>query len=221
MKVVAFIPIKLKNIRLPGKNIKKFDDGTPLIYFVQKTLIELKNQRVIDEVYVYCSDESICEFILDGVQFLKRPSYLDGQGIIGPKIYKEFVNAVDSDIYVLAHATSPFVKVSTVKKCIQEVVSDGYDSSFCGKKIQNFLWQNKKPINFDLSRPLLTQDLIPVYCESSTPYVFTKECFSQHGSRTGINPYICECNDIEAVDIDYPEDFEFANMLYMNYLKGK
>ena len=28
MKTVAFVPIKLNNERLPGKNLKKFSDGT-------------------------------------------------------------------------------------------------------------------------------------------------------------------------------------------------
>ena len=32
MKTVAFVPIKLNNQRTPGKNIKKFDDGSSLNY---------------------------------------------------------------------------------------------------------------------------------------------------------------------------------------------
>lgn len=31
MKTVAFVPIKLNNQRTPGKNTKKFDDGSALI----------------------------------------------------------------------------------------------------------------------------------------------------------------------------------------------
>ena len=36
MKVVVMIPIKLNNERVPGKNLKCFSDGTPLINFIQK-----------------------------------------------------------------------------------------------------------------------------------------------------------------------------------------
>ena len=36
MKVVAMIPIKLNNERVPGKNIKKFSDGTPLMSLIQR-----------------------------------------------------------------------------------------------------------------------------------------------------------------------------------------
>ena len=77
MKTVAFIPIKLNNERTPGKNTKKFKDGTPLVYFVQKALMELKEKGCIDEIYVFCSNEAIQPFLLDGVQLLKRPEILD------------------------------------------------------------------------------------------------------------------------------------------------
>ena len=34
MKVTAFVPIKMNNERVPGKNTKCFDDGTTLITFL-------------------------------------------------------------------------------------------------------------------------------------------------------------------------------------------
>ena len=52
MKVVAFIPIKLNNERTPGKNIKRFSDGTPLMHFVQSSLLALKEEKIIKELNV-------------------------------------------------------------------------------------------------------------------------------------------------------------------------
>ena len=78
MKTVAFIPIKLNNERTPGKNIKPFEDGTPLINFVQNSLLMLKKNGQIDEIYVYCSDEAIIPYMPQGLTFLKRPRWLDG-----------------------------------------------------------------------------------------------------------------------------------------------
>lgn len=49
MKVVSFTPIKMNNERIPGKNTKMFDDGTPLIHFILRTLLLCKE---IDESYV-------------------------------------------------------------------------------------------------------------------------------------------------------------------------
>ena len=39
MKTVAVVPIKMNNVRTPGKNTKPFSDGTPLIHLIQKKLL--------------------------------------------------------------------------------------------------------------------------------------------------------------------------------------
>jgi CMP-N-acetylneuraminic acid synthetase len=44
--------------------------------------------------------------------------------------------------------------------------------------------------------------------------VFTKETFQKYDRRVGVNPYIHEVDNIEAVDIDNPIDFEIANAIY-------
>lgn len=220
MKSVAFIPIKLNNERTPGKNIKLFSDGTPLMHFVQASLLRLKGKKVLDEVYCFCSDEAVKPYLLEGVTFLCRPKELDQKETKGRQIYENFVEMVDSDIYVLAHATSPFVTTAHIEECIKKVRSGTYDSAFCGQKHQAFFWKNNSPLNFDLSNPLRTQDMEPLYTEVTTPYVFTKETFQKYHARTGINPYICECSGMECIDIDYPEDFEMADALYTYYLKG-
>lgn len=163
MKVVAFVPIKLNNERLPGKNTKEFSDGTPLVHLIQKTLLKVKESCQLDEIFIFCSDDAICEYILDGVTFLKRPPHLDDKKMQGTEIYQTFVNQVEADVYVLAHATSPFVKEENISECIQKVVSGEHDSAFCAKKIQNFLWENNKPLNFELGNPPRTQDMNPIY----------------------------------------------------------
>ena len=70
MKTTAFIPIKLNNERTPGKNIKPFSDGTPLCHLIQRTLLQVPE---IERIVVYCSDERIRDYLLPGVEFMKRP----------------------------------------------------------------------------------------------------------------------------------------------------
>jgi len=114
MKIVAFIPIKLNNERLPGKNTMMFDDGTPLIHLIQKTLLQLKSNNLVDDVYVYCSSDYIIPYLLPDVIYQKRSIVLDDNLTLGKEIYTSFANEVDSDIYILAHATSPFVSEATI-----------------------------------------------------------------------------------------------------------
>jgi CMP-N-acetylneuraminic acid synthetase len=218
-KTVAFFPIKLNNERTPGKNTKKFMDGTPLMTIIQRKLLQLKKDGILDEVYCFCSDESVCNYLLDGIEYKKRDKCLDIPETKGTDIYDAFVNEIEADVYVLCHATSPFVTVEHMKECIEKVKNEGYDSAFCAKKIQNFLWQNGKPMNFILNDPPRTQDMDPIYMELSTPYIFTRDTWNKFHSRSGMKPYICEAGEIEAIDIDYPEDFDLADIVYTYCLK--
>ena len=88
-------------------------------------------------------------------------------------------------------------------------------------RVQDFLWQDGRPLNFEPNSVKRTQDLPKIYKESVGCYVFTKELFLSSGRRVGIQPYICEVDAFEAVDIDYAEDFEIANAIYMNILKHR
>lgn len=216
MKTVALIPIKLGSKRVPQKNIKLFFDGTPLMHFIQKACIEAKN---IDEVYIYCSDDVVKEYVLSGVKYLKRPKYLDGDNINANDIIREFMKMVEADIYVNAHTTSPFAKSETIEECVEKVASGEYDSAFCAEALRTFMWENGIPINFDPDHFPRTQDLPLIYSETSIAYVFTKDSFLKHNRRLGSNPYIKEVDKIEAMDIDYPEDFEICNVIYKEMLK--
>ena len=218
MKTVALIPIKLSSKRLPMKNIKPFYDGTPLMEFIQRACLQ---SNMIDEVYIYCSDENIQKYILSGVKYLKRPQYLDSDTVNANDFIREFMKEVDADIYVNAHTTSPFAKTETINDCIEKVKSGEYDSAFCAECIKTFLWQDNKPINFDVNKFPRTQDLPNIYGETSIAYVFTKETFLKYNRRVGVKPFIKNVNKIEAIDIDYPEDFEIANAIYKGVLKNE
>ena len=74
MKTVAFVPIKLNSQRLPHKNILPIA-GHPLCWHLCNTLVQAKG---IDEVYVYCSDEAVKQYLPDGVVFKQRDKALDG-----------------------------------------------------------------------------------------------------------------------------------------------
>ncbi|MDO5292212.1 MAG: acylneuraminate cytidylyltransferase [bacterium] len=211
-KIVAIIPIKLNNARLPGKNTKILG-GRPLISYV---LSYLKKVDEIDEIYVYCSDTSIEDYLEDGIHFLKRPAYLDEPTSNFTQIFESFSRKVDADIYVYAHATAPYIKSSTIKRCIHNVTDKGFDSSFTAEKIQDFIWKDGRPLNFDAANVPRSQDIAPIYRETSGVYVFSKQVFERYHRRIGALPCPVEVTKKEQTDINYPEDFETAQ-LYFNY----
>ena len=213
MRTVAFVPIKLNNERLPGKNLKRFSDGTPLIRVILDKLVLLKGD-CIDEIYCYCSNEEIVSYLPESVTWLQRPKFLDDKFCKGRAIYEEFVKTITANVYVLCHATAPFTTIDHIKECIEAVQSGKYKSAFAGQKHQTFIWKDGKPFNFDLSNPPRTQDIECFYTENPSPYVFTKESFEENHARSNINPYIVECSAIECVDIDDSDDFELADAVW-------
>ncbi|MCM1174209.1 MAG: acylneuraminate cytidylyltransferase family protein [Blautia sp.] len=215
-KVVAFIPIKLNNQRLPGKNLMELD-GRPLCDYIFQTINQMDS---IMGKYVYCSDEKIKGYIPSGLSFLKRDAYLDGFQVKGLEIIDYFVKDVDADIYVLTHVTQPFTKAESIQMALDKVLYEGYDSAFSCICIQDYCWYQGSPFNYDMKNIVTTQNLEPIYMETGAFFIFRKEVFTQLHQRIGKNPYMAVIDRFEAVDIDTEEDFEFAKVV-AKYLKKK
>ena len=213
MKTVAIVPMKLNNRRLPQKNTKCFTNGKPLCYYILSTLLKVDG---IDEVYVYCSNPDIKEFIPDRVKYLERSESLDQDTTKMNEVLQCFAKDIEADIYVMTHTTAPFISSESIKKGLDAVKSGNYDSSFAAKKLQDFLWKDGKPFNYALDCIPRTQDLAPLYEETSGFYIYKREVMTDLNRRIGDKPYIVEVGEIESVDIDEPEDFEIADAIY-NY----
>lgn len=212
-KIVAVVPMKLTNRRFPGKNTKAFTNGKPLCYYILSTLLEVKE---IDSVFVYCSDEHIKEYLPEGVQYLKRDTFLDQDTTKMNEVLKRFSEDVFADVYVMTHATAPFVTGASIRRGIEAVSGGEYDSSFAVRKVQDFLWKDGKPMNYSLESIPRTQDLAAIYAETSGFYIYEREVIQRMGRRIGERPFMVEVSAFESIDIDEEEDFEFADAIF-NY----
>lgn len=218
MKIIAVVPMKLNNRRLPQKNTKPFTNGKPLCYYILSTLLAVDD---IDEVYVYCSNPDIQEYIPDGVKYLRRSETLDQDTTKMNEVLQCFANEVPADIYVMTHTTAPFISEESIQKGLDTVKSGEYDSSFAAKKLQDFLWKDGKPFNYELDNIPRTQDLPPLYEETSGFYIYKADVMTQFNRRIGNHPFIVEIGEIESVDIDEPEDFVIADAIYNHLYAAK
>lgn len=213
MKTVAFVPIRLNSKRVVGKNLKMLGDK-PLMCYVLETLAKAKG---VDEVFCYCSNEEVIKYLPEGVKFLKRPEFLDRDETLGKEIYEEFTKTVDADVYILAHTTSPFMKKETFENALDKIINEDYDSAFSAEKIQTFAWFKGETLNYDLKEIPRTQTIEPIYVETSAFFMFKRDVWKVHKQRIGFKPYMALVDKIEGVDIDWPEDFEFAEQILMTY----
>jgi len=211
MKVVAFVPIKLNNERLPGKNTKSFTGGNPLISYILNSLSGVRN---VDEIYVYCSSEDICSYLPDNVKFLKRDPYYDLSTTPFNEVLYSFAELVPADIYLLTHATAPFMSPESMEKGVDAIKSGKHDSALSVLKMQEFLWKDGKPLNYDPLHIPRTQDLSPLYRETCGLYVYTRELILQEKRRVGDKPFLIEVTEIEACDINTENDFKIADAIF-------
>ncbi len=177
---------------------------------ILKTLMRVEG---IDEVYVFCSDESIRPLLPEGVRFLRRDTSLDRDETLGREIYDSFTQQVEADLYILAHATSPFIRAATIEDALRRVRSGEYDSAFSAEKVQTFAWFEGRPLNYSLDAIPRTQTIEPVYFETSAFFIFPRALWCARGRRIGENPYMAVVDRIEGLDIDYPEDFAMGEII--------
>lgn len=218
MKIIAVVPMKLNNRRLPQKNIKSFTNGKPLCSYILNTL---KKIDLIDEIYVYCSNEDIKKFIPENIKFLKRSKNLDSDNTSMNEVLCSFADCIDADIYLMTHTTAPFISKESITTGLKKVISGDYDSSFAAKKLQDFLWKDGKPFNYQLDNIPRTQDLPPLYEETSGFYIYKNSVIKNYNRRIGNTPYIVEVDEIEAIDIDEECDFIIADSVFNHIYRDR
>jgi len=172
MKIVAFVPIKMNSERLANKNILPFDHGHPLIHYILETLLKVEN---ICERYVYCSDERIRDYLIEGIQFLSRSKHLDDSSTPFNEVLSSFAEDVVADYYVLTHSTAPFIKHESIEDGVCKVISGEFDSAVGVQRLYEFLWKDGVPLNYSLTDIPRTQDLPPIYAETCGLYIYSRE----------------------------------------------
>jgi len=213
MKLKAIVPVKLNSKRLPYKNIMKIND-VPIIEWTINTLNKIEK---IDEIIVYCSDESIENHIKSKHTFIKRDKILDRDDKnihdIFNHMFKE--DNIHSDYWLLQHCTSPFIKKETMQDMIDKVISNKYpySSAFAVTKHQKYSWYMGKPLNFCIKNIGFTQTTEPIYIETSGPWIFKEKSFLENGDRVSKDYYMKIVPFEEGIDIDNKDDFELAKLI--------
>jgi CMP-N-acetylneuraminic acid synthetase len=82
---------------------------------------------------------------------------------------------------------------------------------FTVDKVQTrFYRADATPVNHDPNNLVPTQDLEPWFEENSNLYIFTSESFLKTEARIGALPTMYENSRFESIDIDTPDDWDFA-----------
>lgn len=220
MKLKALLPMKGNSQRVKNKNMRDFD-GVALYHAIMKSLLASK---YIECVVINTDSKVIAkdakETFGDKIIIIDRPTEIQGDFVSMNDIIDYDLTQLDGEHFLQTHSTNPLLKSETIDKAIEKYFDrlDSFDSVFGVTKVQTrFYDKNAKAINHNPNELLRTQDLEPMYEENSNFYIFSKESFKKaNNKRIGLKPQIFEVNKLESIDIDEPEDFIMAELLYKN-----
>lgn len=209
-KVVAFLPAKGNSDRIKCKNMKLLN-GKPLFLY---TLEKIVKCDFIDEVYLDSESDEILNYAsyLNYIP-LKRDERLASNKTDGHQMFYNEVQQVDAEIYVQILGTSPFIKPETIKKGIDILKEHTeYDSVVLVKKDKQYTWKDFKP-TYDIEHIPNSSTLPDTIIETMGLYIVKSDFAHQFKRRIGNNPYLLYAEPIEAVDVNYPEDFQLADTI--------
>lgn len=212
-KVTAVIPIRSGSKRCKNKSIRKFYNTTLL----ELRINILKKVKNIDRIQV----NSDCDIILKkakelGVEIFKRDPIYSSDEADGKMVYKCLSEACPTEIMLIAFTPTPFINSEDYEKCINIFKKNDYDSVISVKHKKDYMFLNKKPVNFDPLKTCKSQDLPKYYSMTFGITIVNTEYVKKHHSIWTSNPYFYEVDELKSLDIDTNFDFYICEQLYKN-----
>lgn len=210
MKIVAFLPAKGSSDRIKCKNMKLLN-GKPLFLH---TLEKLVKCDFIDEVYLDSESDEILNYA-PHLKYhpLKRDVDLANNKTDGHQMFYNEVRQVEADIYIQILGTSPFIKIETIKKGIDVLKNHPeFDSAVLVKRDKLYTWSETGPL-YNVDHIPNSNTLSDTIIETMGLYIVRSDFAHKYKKRIGNKPYLLCAEVIEAIDVNYPEDFQLADTI--------
>lgn len=218
-KIIGLIPARLGSMRVKAKNLRLID-GKPLIYY---TIEAVKKAKLFNEVYVN-SESDLFGLVAKryGINFYKRPAELaTSSSMIDEYIY-EFLTKIECDVLAVVNPTSPFLSHESIDGAIENFLLNNFDTQLACENIRTHCFLNGSAVNFstDGQHPR-SQDIPPIKALNFAVTVWNAKSFMKQFEQKGHAVYtgrlgFYSFNGLEAIDIDWEEDFVLAELIMQN-----
>ena len=220
-----FTIIKEESMRIPNKNFTNVS-GQPLWWHLLSELDGL-------DVTVNTDSQKFLRQLqnsnLKSIQVIKRDQkhidWENNKDIDSSPVEDmlfDFCKTIDrSEIVVLTHVTSPFLKKETIIDAVDMLQNDEKAKSIHSVlQVQDFVWLKKgsevSSVNFFTDRVQRTQDLSPILVSKGAFFIAKVSDILEQKKRLPEPLIFFPLNHIQGVEIDNFEDLSFARLL-----KGK
>lgn len=227
-KNIVFLPCRKGSQRIPSKNTRAFagiEGG--LLHIKLEQLLQVDD---IDEIILSSDDEEVlrigASFQDERIKPLSRPEHLCLSSTTTDMLIEYVPSLIKEPATIIwTHVTSPFLSVKTYAEMIRIYYENQgkYDSLMSVNALRTFIWNEMKPINYDRSAEKWPRtQTLPIWYEvNSGVFIADRETYVRQHDRIGKQVYMFETGKLESIDIDWPEDFEFAEKLYQMRYSSK
>jgi N-acylneuraminate cytidylyltransferase len=217
--IIGFIPARGGSKGIPNKNLARIGNRSLLEIGIEK--LKLSG---CDQVYVSTDSKEIMSKASEcGASVIVRPKIISGDDATTESAIQHFLSTkrvCNNDLVVLHQLTSPFLRVSSVKACIETLLFEpNWNSCFTALDRHAFTWELQvgkgwNPINHSRNVRIRRQDLPERVIESGGAYVFRVEEFRSQFTRYAEPSTIVKIGFLENFEIDSPSELSEANYIY-------
>ena len=217
-KYIAMIPARMGSKRIPLKNIRFMGDK-PLIQYPIDLAI---SSRAFESVWLNSEDERLGEVVQKfGAQFHKRPSELASDTATNREFTYEFAQKHSCDYIVMLNPTSPLLRLETVKRFIEYVDDNDFDTVLSVTSMKEESFYKNEPLNFSLAEKVNSQLLEPIESICWALTAWKRDTFISLQDQ-GVNPvyggkigrFVVPKD--ECCDLDAMEDWRIAEGILMS-----
>lgn len=223
-KIAFFLPTRKGSERVKNKNTRPFagiEGG-----LVENKLRQLLAAKLIDEI-IFSSNDDTCMEVASQyggdsrLKIIPRPEELCLSSTNLQDLICYVPTITDADHILWGHVTTPLAGAEQYDAGIKlylEKLEEGYDSLVGVTELRNFLLNKEgKLINNTTPIPWpRTQDLEPLYEINHTMFLAKREVYEKQRNRIGKKPMLYVMDELHSFDIDWPDDFVIAEMMYKN-----
>ncbi len=214
MKPAIIIHLKAISTRLKKKNFRKISNK-PLFKVTFDKIKPLKDKF---DIYIDSSSEIFKkEAKKYKFNFIKRPEYLNRPNAQGNELIYNCFKTIKNEIVFILHVTNPFIKISTINKCVNFLKKNKKINSVTPlTALHERYWFEGKEVNHKYNKLIGSQYLKPLHVESGS-YCFRRDNFLIEKSRISKKNHFIYLDKLESVDIDNELDFIYAETLMKKY----
>lgn len=157
--IICVIPVRMGSQRLNKKNLRNLG-GIPLII---RAISKCKKAKCFDEIWVNSEHQVFGDIAKkEEVQFHQRPTELGNHNATSEQYITEFLVRRRCEYVIQVHSIAPLMTVNDIKKFVNYISINDYDSLLSTEEMQIECAYQGKPVNFSYSEKTNSQNLKPV-----------------------------------------------------------